>query len=704
MKYLFPVVFFILLVFNSCKDGGNPVNPDPDPTPTAPTLLSPADKASDVAFPVILTWNAFEGASSYLLQVSIDTAFSTLVFDRTIAGATGRLVTGLSDTTNYYWRVKADTGTEWSAIWSFKTAPTGGSLPDVTTLLSPADSAFNQPVSLTLFWDPSSGAVSYNLQVSESGSFFPLVYSITDIKGTSHQITGLNDSTRYFWRVGATNKRGSSVFSIPRLFYTVGTDTPGVPVPNYPANGATNLTFPVTLIWNIVTAAEYYICQVSKSITFDTLIFNETLFSTNYQLTGLTYSTNYYWRVKSVNAIGSSDFSGVRSFTTYSGLPDAPVLSLPSNGSTMKTLTPTLSWASAALASGYRVQVSAVSSFATLLINQTTSGISFQAGGLTYGTTYYWRVYATNGVGSSGPSAAWSFITYTGLPETPELLSPANGSKNQPIAPMLIWNSSYGATGYRLQVSESNTFATLVVNKLVSATSYLCAGLSFSSGYYWRVSATNNAGSSAWSSVWNFKLVMGNIPCTGTPTVTYEGQTYNTVQMGNQCWFKENLNVGTMIAGAIEQLNNSKPEKYCYDDIESNCTIYGGLYQWGEAMGYSSMVGARGICPPGWHIPAKTDFQTLNETVNGNGNMLKRNDQGIALGQGTNESGFSALLAGGRFSDGSFQSLNNMTVLWTSEMKSATHADVFYLTGNYSQTAITEYAFDSGGSLRCIKD
>ena len=46
-----------------------------------------------------------------------------------------------------------------------------------------------------------------------------------------------------------------------------------------------------------------------------------------------------------------------------------------------------------------------------------------------------------------------------------------------------------------------------------------------------------------------FEIIEG-IPCPRTPTVTYEGQTYNTVQIGTQCWFKENLNVGTMIPEA----------------------------------------------------------------------------------------------------------------------------------------------------------
>ena len=53
-------------------------------------------------------------------------------------------------------------------------------------------------------------------------------------------------------------------------------------------------------------------------------------------------------------------------------------------------------------------------------------------------------------------------------------------------------------------------------------------------------------------------------PCPGTPTVTYYGKTYNTVQIGNQCWLKENLDVGTMIntnSSSNKQTNNGIIEK-----------------------------------------------------------------------------------------------------------------------------------------------
>ncbi|MBK7631804.1 MAG: hypothetical protein IPJ23_14080 [Ignavibacteriales bacterium] len=86
--------------------------------------------------------------------------------------------------------------------------------------------------------------------------------------------------------------------------------------------------------------------------------------------------------------------------------------------------------------------------------------------------------------------------------------------------------------------------------------------------------------------------------------IIYEGKTYGTVLIGTQCWMKENLNVGTMIQGNSNQSNNGVKEKYCYNNDTANCSIYGGLYQWNEAMQYVTTEGARGICPEGW-IPTR---------------------------------------------------------------------------------------------------
>ncbi len=95
----------------------------------------------------------------------------------------------------------------------------------------------------------------------------------------------------------------------------------------------------------------------------------------------------------------------------------------------------------------------------------------------------------------------------------------------------------------------------------------------------------------------------GGEPCAGIPTVTYEGQIYNTVQIGSQCWFRENLNVGIRVNGGSYQTNNGQIEKVCYYHEPGYCEIYGGLYCWEEMMQYSTLEGSQGICPTGWHIP-----------------------------------------------------------------------------------------------------
>jgi len=115
--------------------------------------------------------------------------------------------------------------------------------------------------------------------------------------------------------------------------------------------------------------------------------------------------------------------------------------------------------------------------------------------------------------------------------------------------------------------------------------------------------------------------------CAGTPTVVYGNKTYNTVQIGDQCWLKENLDIGTRINGSQNQTDNGTIEKYCYNDSDANCDTYGGLYQWAEAVQYkngatnttspdSAFTGnVQGICPTGWHLPTNDEFTVLLNTL-----------------------------------------------------------------------------------------
>jgi len=98
-----------------------------------------------------------------------------------------------------------------------------------------------------------------------------------------------------------------------------------------------------------------------------------------------------------------------------------------------------------------------------------------------------------------------------------------------------------------------------------------------------------------------------------------DSNTYNTLAIGSQCWLDRNMNVGTRISVATAQTNNSTLEKWCYSNSDANCTTNnpnkpdGGLYQWNEAMQYSTTPGARGICPVGFHIPTDQELHTLEK-------------------------------------------------------------------------------------------
>ena len=228
-------------------------------------------------------------------------------------------------------------------------------------------------------------------------------------------------------------------------------------------------------------------------------------------------------------------------------------------------------------------------------------------------------------------------------------------------------------------------------------------GFNTGSGYY--VATTLQMGQGYWVKVNGAGIINGFVPAwqCGFP-ISYEYKYYGTVQIGTQCWFKENLDVGEMIPGSQNQQNNLVIEKYCYDDNETNCQLYGGLYQWDEAMQYVTNEGAQGICPPGWHIPTLAEFQTLSAYVGGDGNALKAVGQGTGDGAGTNSSGFSALLAGNRGLDGGFYNLGGYTYFWSSSEYPASTAYTLRLGYGNSIVDLNLHNKEYGFSVRCVKD
>lgn len=170
--------------------------------------------------------------------------------------------------------------------------------------------------------------------------------------------------------------------------------------------------------------------------------------------------------------------------------------------------------------------------------------------------------------------------------------------------------------------------------------------------------------------------------CPESPVVTFGGKTYNTVLIGEQCWMRENLDVGIMITTGYKMQNNKAIEKYCYDNDEANCEEYGGLYLWDEMMQYDTIEGVQGICPPGWHIPTDEEWCTLTKYIDSTvdcaedrysgldcGIKMKSTSGWFSLhenGNGTNESGFSALPGGYLYNTQIFDRITKLAYFWSS--------------------------------------
>ncbi len=214
-------------------------------------------------------------------------------------------------------------------------------------------------------------------------------------------------------------------------------------------------------------------------------------------------------------------------------------------------------------------------------------------------------------------------------------------------------------------------------------------------------------------------------PCEGTPTVTYAGKTYQTVRIGTQCWFRENLNVGNMITGAQNQNpTNGITEKYCYDDLEANCSVYGGLYQWNEMM--TCMIspnpsGKQGICPTGWHVATHEEWCTLATYLEASYNYCwEWGWRGINVGgklkQGgtllwnspntgaTDDSHFTALPGGFRYWSAISEGLGGAAYFWTSTGASETTAFYRLLENLTAQLYNSDNYKNRGLSVRCIRD
>jgi len=201
-----------------------------------------------------------------------------------------------------------------------------------------------------------------------------------------------------------------------------------------------------------------------------------------------------------------------------------------------------------------------------------------------------------------------------------------------------------------------------------------------------------------------------SFPC-GQPFADFrDGQVYNTVQIGEQCWMAENLNIGTMINSSNDPTNNGEIEKYCYDDDPGNCDEYGGLYQWDEMMEYSIIQCSPGICPIGWYIPRIENMATLSDFLGGEdiaGGKMKETGT-VHWNQpntrATNSSGFTGL-PGGHIISAEYFYLGFSLRFWSSSETNSLYA-LYGTLSYYNSYFYYQAGFEKthGYSVRCIRE
>ena len=196
------------------------------------------------------------------------------------------------------------------------------------------------------------------------------------------------------------------------------------------------------------------------------------------------------------------------------------------------------------------------------------------------------------------------------------------------------------------------------------------------------------------------------------PTVTdIDGNIYNTVSIGSQCWMSENLKTTKYRNGnAITNVTDSTAwgfsyGAYCdYMNIAGNSTIYGRLYN------FYTVIDTSGLCPTGWHIPCDTAWTILITYLGGDGiagGKLKEAGLGHWLSPNnaaSNETGFTALPAGFRNSEGNFYFVGSNGYWWSSSAYINGNAWKLSMYYNLSTVSFNGIFKSTGMSVRCLRD
>jgi uncharacterized protein (TIGR02145 family) len=414
------------------------------------------------------------------------------------------------------------------------------------------------------------------------------------------------------------------------------------------------------------TAADPTISNSKSSNGIGTGIFTSAI-------TGLNPGTTYHLRAYATNSAGTG-YGDDLSFTTNTVLASLTTAAVTAINEASATSGGTISTDGGAVITQRGVCWS-TSANPTISDNKTINGadkgtFTSSITGLTPGTTYHVRAYATNSAGTSYGNdvfftthAFYPILTTTAI-SSPTATSASGGGNisSDGGATVTARGVCWSIAHYPMTADAKSTDGT----GTGSFTSNL-TGLISGTTYYVRAYATNSIGTA-----YGNEVSFMTLETMGTVTDA-DNNIYQTLSIGTQMWMKENLkttklNDGTLIPLVTDNTWSTltTPAFGWYNnDVATYKEIYGGYYNF-----YTVSTGK--LCPAGWRVPSDADWMALFSFLGGTsiaGGKLKETGTTHWLGPNTgatNESGFTGLPGGYRFpGDGSYGGITQLANWWT---------------------------------------
>jgi hypothetical protein len=508
-------------------------------TPGSPTGVSVS--ASGVG-ELTVTWNApsLTGTSTittYQVQYATNTSFTGATTDTITAPTRSEVITGLPSATKYFFRVAAVNS---SGRGNFSVATNG-------TTKSPSarpawTSGSGDIKSVTVNWSTptvtgGTAVTGYVLQYSKDQSFVTGAVEVTLGLANTYTATGLDDASTYYFRIAAVNLAGQSAWSTT---LSQNTDSvPGAPtlLTTVGYTKSLQVTWRASAVSGGTTVTGFKVDYATDADFTDVQTLSVGRVS-NALITGLSNSTQYFARVRAVNAVGQSVNSSTRNSTTYSA-PDAPTVYVTSPSISKLEVTwdaPTSSGSKAVR--GYQVSWCAVDyntdpiSCGTVSSATTTaSATKYVISGLTEGTDYNVSVAAETSVDLGASSTVLG--TTNQRPTVPLNVAMVQGVKST----KLTWETP-SSTGnlmnyyYRVQYSTSPTFDTFNTATVQSTQNkWVLGNAATGTTYYAKIMAYNAAGSSDYSDVQSVTVYDWTLADKPTISVTKKNCSTATVDV-----------------------------------------------------------------------------------------------------------------------------------------------------------------------------